>query len=235
MKRITPLVPGVLVVLSLSLALSYCGGDEPPVAPPPVNQAPIAVGSIPAQEVPATDTVAVDVTAYFNDPDNDRLVYSATTSNASVASASVAGAIVSVVALAKGAATVTVTARDPGGLTAAQSLDITVVGKPGPMYVLLRDVAPGLGAVVLRLEGPSVDSVQAGPDLVAYQVSLDNGVHAFVANPVAGAGLSQSDILLRFWSEDISELHNYAATVEQAAATTYDQIPVESVPVAVGR
>lgn len=232
MKRIALPVLGISVVL----VLSYCGGDEPPVvAPPPVNQAPIPVGSIPAQQVPATDTVTVDVTAYFNDPDNDRLVYSATTSNASVASASVAGAIVSVVALTKGTATVTVTARDPGGLTAAQTLDITVVGKPGPLHVMLQNAAPGLGAVVLRVEGPSVDSVQAGPDLVAYRVSLDNGVHAFVANPSAGSGLDRSDVLLRFWSEDISELHNYVATVEQAAATSYEQIPVESVPVVVGR
>ena len=88
---------------------------------------------------------------------------------------------------------------------------------------------------VLRVEGPSVDSVQAGPDLVAYQVSLPNGVHAFVANPIAGVRLDRSDVLLRFWSEDISELHNYVATVEQAAATTYDQIPVESVLLAVAR
>lgn len=229
MKRITLLVPGVLV------ALSSCGGDEPAVTPPPVNQAPIAVGSIPAQEVPATDTVTVDVSAYFNDPDNDRLVYSATTSNASVATASVAGAIVSVVALTKGTATVTVTASDPGGLTAAQTLDITVVAKPGTLHVILQNTVPDLGAVVLRVEGPSVDSVQAGPDLAAYQVALRNGVRAFVANPFAGAGLERSDVILRFWSEDIGELHNYAATVEQAAATTYEQASVESVTVAVVR
>lgn len=231
MKRITLLVPGVLVVV----ALSSCGGDEPVVTPPPVNQAPISVGSIPAQEIPATDTITVDVSAYFNDPDNDRLTYSATTSNASVATATVAGAIVSVVALTKGTATVTVTARDPGGLTAAQTLGITVVGKPGPLQVILQDAVPDLRAVVLRVEGPSIDSVQAGPDLVAYQVSLPDGVHAFVANPVAGAGLGQSDVILRFWSDDITELHNYVATVEQAAARTYHQIPVESVTAAVVR
>lgn len=231
MRRITLVVPGVLAVV----ALSACGGDEPAVTPPPVNQAPIAVGSIPAQQVPSTDTITVDVSAYFNDPDNDRLVYSATTSNASVATASVAGAVVSVVALTKGSATVTVTASDPGGLTAAQTLNITVVAKPGPLHVILQHAAPDLGAVVFRVEGPSVDSVQAGPDLAAYHVPLRNGVRAFVANPIAGAGLEQSDVILRFWSEDISELHNYVATVEQAAARTYEQVSVGAVRVAVGR
>ena len=231
MKRMTLLVLGVSGVA----ALSSCGDGEPAVAPPPTNQAPVAVGSIPAREIPATDTVTGDVSTYFNDPDNDRLVYSAMTSNASVATASVAGAIVSVVAVTKGTATVTVTARDPGGLTAAQTMDITVVGKPGPLQVLLQDAAPDLGAVALRVEGPSVDSVQAALDLVAYHVSLPDGVHAFVANPIAGAGLAPGDVILRFWSEDISELHTYVATVEQAAATTYNQLPVESVTAAVVR
>ncbi len=231
MKRIALLVVGV----SVMAALYSCGDDAPVVTPPPVNQAPVAVGSIPAQEVPATDTVTVDVSAYFNDPDNDRLVFSATTSNASVATASVTGAVVSVVALTKGTATVTVTASDPGGLSAAQTLVITVVAKPGPLHVIVQDAVPDLGAVVLRVEGPSLDSVQAGPNLTAYQVSLANGLRAFVANPVQGARLGQSDVMLRFWSEDISELHNYVATVEQAATTMYEQVSVGSVRAAVVR
>ena len=60
-------------------------------------------------------------------------------------------------------------------------------------------------------------------------------MHAFVANPIAGAGLAPGDVLLRFWSEDVSELHTYVVTVEQAAATTYNQLPGESVTAAVVR
>ena len=231
MRRITSLVLGT----SVSLALSSCGGDDLPVAPPPVNQAPIPVGSIPAQKVPATDTVTVDVSAYFNDPDNDRLVYSARTSNASVASASVAGAIVSVVALTKGTATVTVTARDPGGLTAAQTLDITVVGKPGFLQVVLQHPDSDIGAVVVQVDGPSVDSVHTMPDMVIYHVPVPSGFRAFVAGSFQTGGTGDGGAILRFWSEDISESGSYAATVEQAAAASYEQRTVEGARASVVR
>lgn len=225
-----------LVVLGVSAAVAiFSCGDEESVAPPPppVNRAPLAVGGIPAQEVPATDTVTIDVSAYFRDPDNDPLVYSAATSDPSVVTASVAGTVVSVVAVTKGVATVRITARDPGGLSVVQGLDVAVVGKPGPLEVVLQ--SPGLspGAIVLRIEGPSVDSLQAEPGLVVYHVPLPTGVHAFVSNSSPGSGLGQGDPVLRFWSEDITELRSYVANVEQAAATTYEQLSVESMTAAV--
>lgn len=219
--------------VSVTVAVFSCGEGEPVAPPPPANQAPLAVGSIPAREVPATDTATVDVSSYFRDPDNDRLTYSVTTSDPSVATASVAGAVVSIFAVTKGPATIRVTARDPGGLTAIQSFDVAVVGKPGPLEVVLQ--SPGLdpGAIVLRIEGPSVDSLQAEPGLVVYHVPLPTGVHAFVSNSSPGIGLGQSGPVLRFWSEDITELQNYEAHVEQAAATTYEQLSVESITAAV--
>ena len=68
----------------------------------------------------------VDVSSYFSDPDGDALSYTAASSNAGVASVSVSGSSVAVTALAKGVATVTVTARDPGGLSAVSSFGVTV-------------------------------------------------------------------------------------------------------------
>lgn len=230
MKRIAVLLLGV----SVTVAIFSCGGDEEPVAPqPPANRAPLAVGGIPAQEVPATDTATVDVSSYFSDPDNDRLTYSVATSDPSVATASVAGAVVAIVAVTKGPATISVTARDPGGLSAIQSFDVAVIGKPGPLEVVLESSGLGLGAVVLRVEGPSVDSLRAGPGLVAYHVPMPTGVHAFVSNSSPGTELGRSGPVLRFWSEDVSELRNYTADVEQAAATTYEQLSVESITAAV--
>ena len=227
MKRIAVLLLGVSVTV---IVFSCGGGDGEPMAPePPTNRAPVAVGSIPAQEVPATDTATVDVSAFFRDPDNDRLVYSTTTSEPSVATASVAGSVVSIVAVTKGPATISVTAQDPGGLTAMQSFDVSVVGKPGPLEVVFQSAEAEVGAIVLRIEGPSVDSLQAGPGLVVYHVPLPAGVHAFVSNLSPGTGLGQGGPVLRFWSEDVSELQNYVANVEQAAAVTYEQLSAESI------
>ena len=90
------------------------------------NRGPIPTGTIPAQSVFVGETALVDMSTYFNDPDGDALTFSAASSNATVVSASVAGSVVSFGAIAQGTATVTVTGRDPGGLTVQQSLAVTV-------------------------------------------------------------------------------------------------------------
>ena len=90
------------------------------------NRAPEAVGSIPAQSVDAGGRVTLDVSGYFRDPDGDALTYTAATSAAGVVSVSLSGSSLTMVGVAAGNATVTVTAADPGGLTAAQSAAVTV-------------------------------------------------------------------------------------------------------------
>lgn len=72
------------------------------------------------------ETATLDVSAYFRDPDGGALTYTAATSAPSVVSASVSGSTLTMVGVADGTATVTVTARDPDGLTAAQSFGVTV-------------------------------------------------------------------------------------------------------------
>ena len=64
--------------------------------------------------------------SYFSDPDGDTLRYAATTSNAGVVSVDVSGSTLTLTAIALGTATVTVTATDPDGLSATQSLDVSV-------------------------------------------------------------------------------------------------------------
>lgn len=232
MRRIgLPLVAASVVALAYS-----CGDGDVGVVPEPVvNQAPVPVGAIPSQEVPATDTVTVAVSAYFNDPDGDRLVYSASTSNAAVVTASVSASTLSMVATGKGTAQVTVTARDPGGLTATQSVDVTVVAKPGFLHVVLQHPEPDIGAVVILVDGPSVDSLLTMPDLVVYHVAAPSGSRAFVAGPLQTGGTGPGSPILRFWSDDISESDNYTAAVEQVAATTYEQRSIEFARAAVVR
>lgn len=217
-----------VLAASAGVAVYSCGDGEGGVAPPPANQAPVAVGAIPAQEVPATDTVTVDLSTYFSDPDGDRLVYSASTSNAAVVTASVSAGTLSLTAVGKGAATVTVTARDPGGLGATQSVEVTVVAKPGFLHVVFQHPEPDIGAVVILVEGPSVDSVLAEVDLVEYHARVPEGVRAFVAGQFQTAGTDRGKGILRFWSRDISESGGYRVTVEQAAGRTYEQRSVES-------
>ncbi|MCZ0933709.1 MAG: Ig-like domain-containing protein [Gemmatimonadetes bacterium] len=90
------------------------------------NRAPAPSGSIPAQSLDPRQTARLDVARYFSDPDGDALRYAATTSNAGVVSASVSGSTVTLTAVSPGTATVTVTATDPAGLSATQSVSVTV-------------------------------------------------------------------------------------------------------------
>ena len=130
----TPVTGRALAASIWAAACSDRGtGPAPPPSPPP-NRAPEALGTIPAQLLRSGDTLRIDVSPFFRDPDSDALSWTAATSNAGVAGVSVSGASMVVSALARGVATITVTARDPEGLIAQQSFEVTVPNR-GPETV----------------------------------------------------------------------------------------------------
>ena len=96
------------------------------VTVPQPNRPPQRVGSIPAQSIDVGASATVVASSYFSDPDGDVLTYTATSSNLSVARESVSGSIVTITGVSSGSATITVTARDPDGLTATQQARVTV-------------------------------------------------------------------------------------------------------------
>ena len=91
------------------------------------NRPPRRIGSIRAQTLTVGGAATtLDVAPYFTDPDGDALTYSAGSSRTSIVTAAVSGSTVSLTPAAAGTATVTVTARDPGGESAPQSIAVTV-------------------------------------------------------------------------------------------------------------
>ena len=68
----------------------------------------------------------LDVAPYFLDPDGGPLTYAAATSAPGVVSVAISGSSLTMFGVADGQATVTVTATDPGGLSASQSVNVTV-------------------------------------------------------------------------------------------------------------
>ena len=98
---------------------------------PPPNQAPVVVRAIPAQIVAEGESVSVTLDDYFSDPEGGSLNYGATSSNEGVATTSISGSAVVVEGVSEGTATVTVTATDPGGLSARQQFGVTVGRAPG--------------------------------------------------------------------------------------------------------
>ncbi len=127
--------PWQLLAFAAIPLMAVCGGgdDGPgPVEPPPPqpNRAPQAVGSLGTVTLPLRGDVSVDVSSNFRDPDGDALTISATSSDPGIAGAQTDGPNVTVTGVAPGTATITVTARDTGGLTATQQLGVTVNGPP---------------------------------------------------------------------------------------------------------
>ena len=93
------------------------------------NRPPLAIGEIENREVIVGDSVTVDISDYFDEPDGQGLIYSAT-ADSSVLSASLEGTVLTAVAMAKGTATVRLTATDPGGMKAVQSFAVMVPNRP---------------------------------------------------------------------------------------------------------
>ena len=125
------------------------------------NQPPRASGSIPAQTLRVGGgSTSVNVAPYFTDSDGDRLTYTTRSSRTGVVRASVSGSTVTLTPVAAGAATITVTARDPGGESATQSFAVTVEGRnePPPSGCALDDLG-ALGGTVVRVGNLGDDCV----------------------------------------------------------------------------
>ena len=96
------------------------------------NRAPEPVGTIADRELFVRDTVRIDVSAYFTDPDGEDLTYRVASSDADEAPASLAGSTLTLVGVTVGTVSVTVTASDPGGMSAEQNFATVVEPRPFP-------------------------------------------------------------------------------------------------------
>ena len=100
-----------------------------PGVPPvdPENRAPQTAGVLPPLRLEAgAAPQVVDVGQSFRDPDGDVLAYSVASSDWRVAGVSVSGRRLTIRPVSEGSAVMTVTAADPGGLTAVQTFTVTV-------------------------------------------------------------------------------------------------------------
>ncbi|WP_423925187.1 hypothetical protein [Candidatus Palauibacter sp.] len=117
------------------MAVAACvESEDGPMEPATLNEAPVPVGMVPLITIAAGDHVTVDVSAFFQDPDGDPLAYGAFTTNALVAGASVAGNIMTVVAVSTGQAAGAIVARDTAGGEAVQNFAVNVPNQP-PLVV----------------------------------------------------------------------------------------------------
>jgi len=93
------------------------------------NRGPVAVGTIPAQTLTEGGTKSLVLQPYFSDPDGDALNYAVANANPAVALGTVSGSVLTIRAIAVGFSAITVTATDPGGLTATQVVTVEVISR----------------------------------------------------------------------------------------------------------
>ena len=97
------------------------------------NRPPEPIDSILSQALTGSGpAIAVRMEVYFSDPDGDPLTYAAASSHTGAVTAVASADTVWLVPGAAGTATVTVTATDPGGLSATQTIAVTVDASVGP-------------------------------------------------------------------------------------------------------
>ena len=108
--------------VTIPMVASWRDGVDRPNRPPAAR-----AGTLPDRELALDSTLDMDMSRAFTDPDGDPLDYAASSSAPDVVTVLAQGFRVRLTAVGAGPATVAVTATDPGGLSAAESFEVTVV------------------------------------------------------------------------------------------------------------
>ena len=111
----------------------------------PTNRAPVVTQTISDQTLGVGKSIGGPMDSYFSDPDNDPLIYAASSSNPAAVTAETAHiplfpVVYKVEAVAEGTATVTLSASDPAGLSASFSFEITAEVLPNNPPVVTQSL-----------------------------------------------------------------------------------------------
>ena len=110
---------------------------------PPPNRAPVVVERFTPLTVTAgAGAMIVDLAVHFSDPDNDRLSYSAVSTDTRVAQVDISGSTLTINPVAKGTTTIMIMAQDTAGLTINRNVTVTVNTPPNRAPKAKGTIAP---------------------------------------------------------------------------------------------
>ena len=154
------------------------------------NSAPIAVGTIdPVKLTLKANATTLDVADSFFDAAADVLTYSAQSSDTGIVTVNVVNSTVIMTPIAEGVTNIIVTAQDSAGLTAFQTIDITVVPVPNRAPVPVGLINP-----ITLVAGDSAKAL----DISGYFSDPDGDmlIYSAVSTHTRVATVSVSDITL---------------------------------------
>ena len=151
------------------------------------NRPPARNNTIGSRMLHATASTQINVAGYFTDPDRQALAYTPVSSNTAIATVRVSGSVVTITPGIKGTTTITVTARDPYGRTAAQSFSVTVPNHPPIQNGTIGNQSLPIG----RADTVNVSGKFSDPDrhTLTYQATSSS-------NAVATARISGNLVIL---------------------------------------
>ena len=199
------------------------------------NRTPEPVGTITDREVYVGDAIEIDVAAHFTDPDGDDLEYAVASSDTLRAVVVVTGGMVTVTGAAVGSAAVTVTARDPEGLSAGQAFAVTVPNRaPEPLGTIAdREVYVGdtvavdIAAHFTEPDGEELEYAAASSSPVTATVAVSGSTVTVAGVAVGGATLTvTAQDPHGVWAEQ-----SFAVTVPNRAPGTVGRIADREVEV----
>ncbi len=197
------------------------------------NRAPLAVGAVPARTVAAGHSAALNLSGYFADPDGDSLVYAAAVSDSAVASAAVAGTVLTLTAAAKGEATATITATDTEGLSAVHMLTVTVPNRAPAMEDEMPPRIVQAGETVVAALPPFFSDPDGDPLSFAAIVSDTAVARVSVAGEdlkVAAAAKGEAAVTVTATdTEGLSAVQVFMVTVPNRKPLAVGEIPAATV------
>ena len=193
------------------------------------NRPPSAVGTIEDRELMVGDSTLLDASAYFSEPDGQALSYTVAVSDSSRLTASAERAVVTLVAVARGTVTVTVTATDPGGLTGTHSFQVKV---PNRAPVAVGSIAART-IEVERTDTLDVSAYFADPDGDMLSYAADVSDSSVVAAAVSGGtvtvtALAKGEAVVTVTATDdegLGATQSFHVTVPNQPPRVADTIP----------
>ena len=238
----------------ISRPASGSDGDEMMILPRTDNRTPVAELTFADIRMTLGDGdpaqwASGDLDDNFSDPDDDHLSYSVRSSNERIAGAVISepGPVLTVQAQGVGGATISITARDPGGLTATQKFRVTVTDAPdhsdtptGATAIALSESFQGRidspddeDYFRLRVDSPGMLTIRttgnADPDIAVFDGAGMEvpGVSGSWIGSITQEILDRgNDLLVRFSGGNVGG--------EYTGSTTFDQPLQTSLELSVG-